>query len=219
MAAEADWDEATNPFETRRRLRVIFDVLLKDVDWTGRRLLDAGSGGGHFSAEAARRGAHVVSLDVGLALLDQVGRRCHSERVVGSVLSLPFPDASFEFVLSTEVLEHTPDPQAGLRELCRIVKPGGTLLMTTPGRLWQPVVRAASALRLRRYQGWENFLWPRQAHRIAEQCGLRVEKLVGFNLLPLFRPLFERVLGLADRAGASVPSLYVNFALRASRPR
>jgi 2-polyprenyl-3-methyl-5-hydroxy-6-metoxy-1,4-benzoquinol methylase len=217
MVRERDWDDTANPFETQRRLEIIFDRVLADRDLSGLRLLDAGSGGGHFSEVSSSRGAEVVSLDMGLALLEQVAKRCKTRRVAGSVLALPFAEASFDLVLSTEVVEHTPDPLAALDELARVVRPGGTLLVTTPVRLWQPVVRAASALRLRPYQGRENFLWPRTARRRLEAAGIRVERLFGFNFAPLFHVRFASVLRLGDSAGALLPFAYVNFAVLGTR--
>ncbi len=217
MVRERDWDDATNPFETQRRLEIIFDGVLGGRDLSGLRLLDAGSGGGHFSAVSSRRGADVVSLDMGPALLEQVAKLCETRKVAGSVLALPFADQSFDLVLSTEVVEHTPDPLAALDELARVVRPGGTLLVTTPVRLWQPVVRAASALRLRPYQGRENFLWPRTARRRLEAAGLRIERLFGFNFAPLFHPRFAGLLRVGDVAGAVLPFAYVNFAVLGTR--
>ncbi len=213
MVRDRDWDETANPFETRRRLEVIFDRLLLDRDLRGLRFLDAGSGGGHFSAAARERGAEVVSLDLGLALLGQVRKRCETTRVAGSVLALPFADSSFDFVLSTEVIEHTPDPLRALDELARVVRPGGSLLVTSPVRLWQPVVRAASSLGLRPYQGRENFVWPRATRRRLESRGIQVDRLFGFNLLPLFHPCFAKLLRLGDGLGPVAPFVYVNFAV------
>ena len=86
--------------------------------------------------------------------------------------------------------------------------------MTTPSRLWQPVVRLASRVGVRPYQGHENFLWPAQARAVLEASDVRIERLVGFNLLPLFRPVFDGVLRALDRAGAALPWVYVNFGLR-----
>lgn len=90
-------------------------------------------------------------------------------------------------------------------------------MVTTPVRLWQPVVRAASALRLRPYQGRENFLWPRTARRRLEAAGIRVERLFGFNFAPLFHVRFASVLRLGDSAGALLPFAYVNFAVLGTR--
>ncbi len=213
MAASARWSAVTNRYETRRRLELIFGRLLDNVPLRGARLLDAGSGGGHFSQVADILGARVTSLDMGLSLLAQVAQRCETTRCVGSVLGMPFRDGAFDVVLSTEVVEHTPDPLAALAELARVLRPGGLLVATTPCRLWEPVVRAATALRLRRYEGRENFSWPGPARRTLERAGVRVERCFGFNLLPLFRPPFEPLHRVLDRAGGALAPLYVNLAV------
>ena len=155
---------------------------------------------------------------MGERLLAQVRKRCDSTRVLGSVLALPFGDRSFDVVLSTEVIEHTPDPKVAVHELCRVVRPGGLLVLTSPNRLWQPVVRFATKVGLRKHAGYENFLWAHRARRLVVASGFVVERYTGFNVLPLFRPAFEPLLCYADhRAGAKLPDGFVNFALRARR--
>jgi ubiquinone/menaquinone biosynthesis C-methylase UbiE len=52
--------------------------------------------------------------------------------LVSDITAIPAPDASFDVVLCTEVLEHVPDPLAALRELARLVRPGGTAIITAP---------------------------------------------------------------------------------------
>jgi SAM-dependent methyltransferase len=157
-------------------------------------------------------------MDMGLNLLANVARRCASQRVAGSTLALPFANASFDVVLSTEVIEHTPEPMHALPELARVLKRGGRLVLTTPGRLWQPVVRAASALHLRPYQGRENFLWPARARDALAREGLTIEDYRGFNVLPLFHRAFDPVNRMLDPLGRALPSICVNFAVRARRP-
>lgn len=56
----------------------------------------------------------------------------HGEDVVGDLLALPFPDAAFDGVVLTEVLEHCVDPRMALHEVSRVMKPGGVLLVTSP---------------------------------------------------------------------------------------
>ena len=53
--------------------------------------------------------------------------------VIGTAESLPFSDASFDHVLSTQVLEHVVDPLSALRECSRVLKPNGTIVFTVPG--------------------------------------------------------------------------------------
>lgn len=52
--------------------------------------------------------------------------------IIGSAQAIPVPDNSFDTVTSTEVLEHVPDPLKAMREMCRVLKPGGYLILTTP---------------------------------------------------------------------------------------
>jgi ubiquinone/menaquinone biosynthesis C-methylase UbiE len=52
--------------------------------------------------------------------------------LVSDISSIPAPDASFDAVLCTEVLEHVPDPLAAIRELARLVRPGGSIVLTVP---------------------------------------------------------------------------------------
>ena len=219
LAAEHQWDDFANRFETRRRLQIVFEQLLGDHQLIGRRFLDAGSGGGHFSAAAVQAGAEVWSCDVGENLLEQVAERCQSHRLVGSVLDLPFPDEFFDVVLCTEVIEHTPEPLGGLRELCRVVALNGALVVTTPCRLWQPVVRAATFLRLRPYDGYENFSWPGDHVRTIVRAGLEIEQVKGFNFCPLFwEPLGPAFRFMDIVVGRIAPWLMVNIAVRARRP-
>ncbi|HQP97157.1 MAG TPA: methyltransferase domain-containing protein [bacterium] len=88
------------------------------------RVLDAGAGSKAYAARLSEFAAEYVSLDV------TVERAMPS--VVGSVLGLPFADASFDTVFCSQVLEHVPEPATAVREIARVLVPGGTLLLTAP---------------------------------------------------------------------------------------
>jgi SAM-dependent methyltransferase len=111
------------------------------------RLLDLGCGGGRHAFEAMRRGAVVVALDADAAELKDAsavaggmvdaGELPHGPAggmVNGDALMLPFPDESFDRVIAAEVLEHIPDDERALRELVRVLRPGGRMAVTVPTR-------------------------------------------------------------------------------------
>jgi len=218
LIANQEWDSVTNRYETARRLELIFGRLLSEAAMKGQRFLDAGSGGGHFSAAAAAAGADVYSLDVGMNLLRQVAARCQSRRVLGSVLELPFAENTFDIVLATEIIEHTRDPLRAVRRLCRVVAPGGLILVTTPCRLWQPVVRLATRLRLRPYNGHENFLWLSELVATVRSKGFRIEWAQGFNFCPFFWRAADPAFRLGDYVlGHRAPWLMVNIGIFARK--
>ena len=112
----------------------------------GDRILDLGCGFGRHAFEAARRGANVVALDAGrdevegvaamfqaMAEAGEIDRAAlHTAAVQGDALHLPFADATFDRVICSEVLEHIPDDLGAMRELARVLRPGGTMAVTVP---------------------------------------------------------------------------------------
>ena len=112
----------------------------------GDKVLDLGCGFGRHAFEAARRGAHVVALDAGrdevegvaatfAAMLEAGELRTsdlHTACVQGDALHLPFPDATFDRVICSEVLEHIPGDLEAMSELARVLRPGGTMAITVP---------------------------------------------------------------------------------------
>lgn len=105
----------------------------------GDRVLDIGSGMGGFLVAAGRNGMAVVGLEPNAdycAITRLRGARYGlSPSVVQGVgETLPFPDRSFDVVLAQDILEHVRDPGAAIREMRRMVRPGGVALVTVINR-------------------------------------------------------------------------------------
>ena len=113
----------------------------------GSRALDVGCQLGALPIALAARGARVTGLDVDPALLEAAAlrARCYDaavEFVRAEGESLPFPDGSFDVVTFVDVIEHVRDPRAAVRELARVLRPGGTLYLFGPNRLSPANLRA-----------------------------------------------------------------------------
>jgi 2-polyprenyl-3-methyl-5-hydroxy-6-metoxy-1,4-benzoquinol methylase len=195
------FDSAMNRYEVEKRLRLVFGHALRGVPLNRVELLDAGCGTGLFSRAAAQRGARVTSLDVGEGLLERVAEKCDSRRVVGDVQQLPFADEAFDVVLSTEVIEHVPRPELAVGELARVLRPGGTLVVTTPNRAWHWSIRLANRLGLRPYEGLENWARWDELRRWSAQADIAVQEMIGFNALPFIHPMTHRPIDWLDRFG------------------
>lgn len=98
------------------------------VDWRGRTVLDAGCGMGRWLHFARKAGAEVVGMDVSPAVDVATAREGDEvDFVQADLLSPPFAPGSFDLVYSLGVIHHLQDPQAGVRALARLVRPGGEL--------------------------------------------------------------------------------------------
>ena len=115
----------------------------------GDRVLDMGCGGGRHAFALYRRGAHVTALDMDAAELEDVSAMfaamaqegeapegASAAAVRGTAYGLPFADATFDRVVCSEVLEHLHEDSRAMRELTRVLKPGGLMAVTVPR--WGP---------------------------------------------------------------------------------
>ena len=202
-----------NQYDLQRRLEVVYDQLLKGVSFEGRKLLDAGCGTGHFSKWALDRGAQVTSLDIGVNLLKEARKKGLRNLVAGDVMKLSFADATFDMVVSSECIEHTPSPATAVSEMVRVLRPGGFLVVTCPNRFWLWSCRLANALKIRPYRGLEN--WPswRLLHRWVRDQGVDIREHVGLHLFPFVLKPTHGLLRFLDRGGKTLGPLYVNQCL------
>jgi SAM-dependent methyltransferase len=129
---------AALPTEADMGFRRRVETIVEWVDETGPvRILDCGSGYG-FVLRILRdlTNAQIVGIEY------EEERVCETREALGDdprvsvmqgdAMNLPFDDASFDYVVCSEVLEHLPDDAAAAREIFRVLKPGGTAIITVP---------------------------------------------------------------------------------------
>jgi len=214
----ARFDELMNDYDLGRRVEVLVEEFLRG-DLKGKLVLDAGCGVGGLTRALVAKGARVIALDIGPRLAAETRARCRCEAVVGTLDALGFASGSFDVVFSTEAIEHTPDPERSVVELYRLVKPGGQLALTTPNRLWQAPVRAASRVGLRPYDGYENFLSPRRLRRVLDGAGAQVTAHRGLHLWPFQIKALRPASRWVDRFGTTLLPLMINQCILWQKPR
>lgn len=118
----------------RARHRIILGIVRAADTSCQARVLDIGCGSSRIIQDLPE----AIGLDILLPKLRFLRDR-HSRLVQGTVFSLPFPAERFDTVICSEVLEHIPDTPQVFKELTRVLRPGGTLILGTPDygrRLW-----------------------------------------------------------------------------------
>jgi ubiquinone/menaquinone biosynthesis C-methylase UbiE len=157
------WVDAPHPFITRERLREALEPM------EGERILEVGPGTGYYAVPVAgwlAPSGHLDVFDIQQEFLDHTARRAAEEGLdnvtatQGDAQSLPYDDATFDGAYLVTVLGEIPDQDAALRELRRVLKPGGRLVV---GELF----------------GDPHMVTEKSLRRRAEAVGLRFQRRVG----------------------------------------
>lgn len=183
----------------RRNLLALLDHHVGPApDGEARRILDFGCGTGGMLRHLSRYGE-----PEGVDVDEQAIKFCR-ERGLGDVTllegaDLPYEDGTFSVVTAFDVFEHIEDDGRAMREVARVLKPDGTLLVAVPAYQWMWGRQDVINRHFRRYTS------KRLRTRLTE-AGFSVERLTYFNTL-LFPPiaairLARRLLPLSDRSGS-----------------
>jgi ubiquinone/menaquinone biosynthesis C-methylase UbiE len=211
----------------QRRVMELVDALHLP---RGAAVLDAGCGPGYLLEALARRGFKVAGMDGSDHMLQSAEARLRAARPdfpfslkQGDIENLPFDDAQFDLVLSTGVIEYLEGDAKVLREMHRVLRPGGHLLLPVTN-LWSPVNTFDAIIEFLKRQAWFrgpfNLVWQRLGHgallprnfpvrkhrpaafrRSLAQAGFTLKEDLYFHFLPCPRP-FERLMpDVSNRVG------------------
>ncbi|MBM4059789.1 MAG: class I SAM-dependent methyltransferase [Planctomycetes bacterium] len=190
------------------RRRIFFDVLdrLLPPPGPGRRVLEIGCGAGGMLGPLQRYG-EVAGLDIDHEYVAHCRGRGFARVLCGSGYELPFQDGTFDLVCLFDTIEHIPDDEQALREVRRVLRPGGSVFVSVPAYQWLWSQNDRTAHHCRRYTA-------RRMRRLLRHAGFVPTKTSYFNslLLPLIVPsvLWQKVL---DRLGR-LPAGYNNMSVK-----
>ncbi|CAN5903333.1 hypothetical protein BH23ACT8_BH23ACT8_25170 [soil metagenome] len=136
------WDAIADAFDrhaTPQTMAFGEQVLSRLELGRGVRVLDVAAGSGGLSIPAARTGADVVAVDIAPGMIDRLAARARAEGLatlearVGDGAALAFDDDSFDVTVSMNGVSVFPDLPGGLREMARVTRPGGRVLVVAFG--------------------------------------------------------------------------------------
>ena len=190
------WDEAGEfrPLHRLNPMRAEFVARRATLD--GRRVLDVGCGGGLLAEALRRQGAQVTAVDRSPSMIEVA--RVHAAetglaidyRVADAEALAADPAERFDVVCCMEMLEHVPDPGATLAALCTLVKPGGSLFVSTINRTARAfalaIVGAEYLLRLlpRGTHEYARLIRPSELAQHARAAGFEIADTAGLDYEP-----------------------------------
>ncbi len=193
------WDPQSEfkPLHDINPLRL--DYIDTAVPLAGKQVLDVGCGGGILSESMAAKGAHVTGIDAGKAPLEvarlhllESGLEVDYRHIMVEKFADEMP-AAFDVVTCMEMLEHVPDPSSVVTSCARLLKPGGTLFLSTINRspkAWLMAVVGAEYILNMLPKGtheYRKFLRPSELDECCRQASLDVTDLTGMTYNPLSR--------------------------------
>ena len=153
-------DAQTLALMTRNEADMAFKKRVQTIfEWVepqdGQTILDCACGRGFYlNMVRYASGARLVGLELEREIITKAQRNVgHLPDITltqGNIYRLPFPDSYFDAVILSEILEHVDDDVAGLREVYRVLKPGGVVAITVPNAnypfLWDPINKTLETL-------------------------------------------------------------------------
>jgi SAM-dependent methyltransferase len=193
---DRDYELQTHRAEDRhwwyRGRRSVLARVIDDLRLPARaRILDAGCGSGRNMVEFAKHGT-VTGIELSGTSVSLARERAAGEVVEGSVLEMPFQADAFDLAASLDVIEHLEDDLQALRELRRVVAPGGSLLVTVPAYQWLWSGHDEINHHHRRYTR-------RSLQQTGERAGWQQVRTTYFNSLLLPAAILLRVLDRFSR--------------------
>jgi SAM-dependent methyltransferase len=172
---------------------------------------------------AADGGARPTGVDVSIDIVREATRVLRSHRpgfVVGDVRDIPFREGSVDAVYSMGTIEHFDEYAQAVREMFRVLKPGGTAIVGVPNKLdpfLRPLmVHVMNATGLYGY-GMEKSFTPRALQRLLESAGFRVTARTGILFMPGWLRMLELWLYTRRSRLTGVTTLPVRFFARLYR--
>lgn len=163
--------------------------FMQDIEATlapGSSVLEAGCGTGQTLALLSER-HKTTGLDISPAALHLARKNCTTP-VLGSIFAIPFRDGTFDLVYNSGVIEHFIDPAnvAAIREMARVTKPGGRVIIIVPNTLcpWYRIGKYLAVMMKNFEFGYEEDYSPWRLKEAAERAGLVIEKTFGLQALP-----------------------------------
>ena len=214
------FSEYKNKYDTNRRKEILIDNYLSNIDYRNKKILDCGCGDGYFISiiNKISQTINISGCDISTNLI-KIAKETNKEVnfFEHNIYKNKTPN-TYDIIISSEVIEHCEDPKKALKNICESVSSDGYLILSTPNKLWNVVVKIASLLKLRPFQGYENFLTYNEIIKTLEENNFKVLKFNGIHIYP-FQFGFNKFHKFIDEQSKFINRLKINYAFLAKKAR
>ena len=191
------WWDQDGPFKMLHRMNPMrIDLISKNIDCLGKKVLDIGCGGGLLAESLAELGADVTAIDSSQASIDVAQAHAKLSRKSINYIKSDFlqfaktsiaKDLQFDVITAMEMIEHIDNPKRYLEGMSHMLKPGGFLVLSTLNRTWLSFLGGIIAAEY--LLGWvqkgthqySRFIKPSELMDMAYDCNLGLKKLQGLT--------------------------------------
>ena len=193
------WDE-NGPFKTLHDINPCRVAFMQEyVDFNQKTVLDLGCGGGILTEALAKLGAHMTGIDIEKDLIEVAKTHALENHLKIDYHAMPvqdYNDKQFDVIVCMEMLEHVESPIHIIKECKRLLKPGGTLFLSTINRTlkayFELILMGEYVLQLlpRQTHDYKNFIQPSELEQYLRAHELTLKHLKGMGYNPLTRQAY-----------------------------
>ena len=205
------FDRWMSEYDVERRIKLLQKFLPQEARTMS--CLEVGCGTGKISEAIKPLVGELTVSDVSRSLAESVGTQLRIDWMESDACKLGIPDNTYDLVVSSECIEHTSAPKTAIREMVRVMAKGGTIIVTSPNRLWYPALWVSQKLGVRNFEGNELWLYPWEAANVLSDNGVEQVMIGGCHLFPWQIPGAKRVLPFFDRFHRQLYPVMINYGI------
>jgi len=153
--------------------------ILSQVNFRKMTVLDVAGGTGYIGQTIKEMGGTYINIDISIGMLSLARKKLSSIMgnhllVLSDVHKIPLQENKVDIALVSEVLEHVENPRKVLREVSRVLKPNGTIIVTNPNPFWAPIQFLAEKVKYKAPEGPHKYIYHKELMRNIEKEGFSI---------------------------------------------